>query len=93
MGASKDYYDSHPGAKARKNAYMKQYMQTETHFFNFDTNNIDFSIIASPVADLLIYADELGDDFENDNFSQAVVGQVFNDTTELGTLIRLVGCG
>ena len=64
-----------------------QYMQTETHFFNFDTNNIDFSIIASPVSDLLIYADQLGDDFENDNFSQAVVGQVFNDTTELGTLI------
>ena len=30
MGASKDYYDSHPGAKARKNAYMKEYMQTET---------------------------------------------------------------
>ena len=30
MGASKDYYDSHPGAKARKNAYMKKYMQTET---------------------------------------------------------------
>jgi len=30
MGASKDYYDSHPGAKARKNAYMKEYMQTDT---------------------------------------------------------------
>ena len=30
MGASKDYYDSHPGAKARKNAYMKKYMQTNT---------------------------------------------------------------
>ena len=30
MGESKDYYDSHPGAKARKNAYMKEYMQTET---------------------------------------------------------------
>ena len=30
MGASKDYYDSHPGAKAKKNAYMKKYMQTET---------------------------------------------------------------
>ena len=30
MGASKDYYDSHSGAKARKNAYMKKYMQTAT---------------------------------------------------------------
>ena len=30
MAASKDYYDSHPAAKARKNAYMKKYMQTET---------------------------------------------------------------
>ena len=30
MGVSKDYYDSHPAAKARKNAYMKKYMQTET---------------------------------------------------------------
>ena len=30
MGASKDYYDSHPGAKKRKNEYMKKYMQTET---------------------------------------------------------------
>ena len=30
MGASKAYYDSHPGAKKVKNAYMKKYMQTET---------------------------------------------------------------
>ena len=30
MAASKDYYDSHPAAKAKKNAYMKKYMQTET---------------------------------------------------------------
>ena len=29
MAASKDYYDSHPGAKKKKNAYMKKYMQTE----------------------------------------------------------------
>ena len=29
MAASKDYYDSHPEAKKRKNAYMKKYMQTE----------------------------------------------------------------
>ena len=29
MAASKDYYDSHPEAKERKNAYMKKYMQTE----------------------------------------------------------------
>ena len=28
MAASKDYYDSHPAAKRKKNAYMKQYMQT-----------------------------------------------------------------
>ena len=30
MGASKEYYDSHPSAKKKKNAYMKKYMQTET---------------------------------------------------------------
>jgi len=30
MAASKEYYDSHPGAKKIKNAYMKKYMQTET---------------------------------------------------------------
>ena len=30
MAASKDYYDSHPGKKADKNAYMKKYMKTET---------------------------------------------------------------
>ena len=30
MAASKEYYDSHPGAKKKKNAYMKKYMQTET---------------------------------------------------------------
>ena len=29
MGARKDYYDSHPGAKKRKNEYMKKYMQTD----------------------------------------------------------------
>ena len=29
MAASKDYYDSHPEAKKRKNAYMRKYMQTE----------------------------------------------------------------
>ena len=29
MGASKSYYDSHPAAKAKKNAYQKKYMQTE----------------------------------------------------------------
>jgi len=29
MGASKAYYDSHPAAKAKKNAYQKKYMQTE----------------------------------------------------------------
>ena len=29
MGASKAYYDSHPGAKKKKNAYMKKYMQTD----------------------------------------------------------------
>ena len=28
MAASKEYYDSHPSAKRKKNAYMKQYMQT-----------------------------------------------------------------
>ena len=28
MAASKKYYDSHPAAKRKKNAYMKQYMQT-----------------------------------------------------------------
>ena len=30
MAASKAYYDSHPAAKAKKNAYQKKYMQTET---------------------------------------------------------------
>ena len=30
MAASKSYYDSHPAAKAKKNAYQKKYMQTET---------------------------------------------------------------
>ena len=30
MGASKEYYDSHPGAKRKKNAYQKKYMQIET---------------------------------------------------------------
>ena len=30
MAKSKAYYDSHPQAKAVKNAYMKKYMQTET---------------------------------------------------------------
>ena len=29
MGKSKTYYDSHPAAKAKKNAYQKKYMQTE----------------------------------------------------------------
>ena len=29
MAASKKYYDSHPGAKKKKNAYMKKYMQTD----------------------------------------------------------------
>ena len=29
MGASKKYYDSHPEAKKKKNAYMKKYMQTD----------------------------------------------------------------
>ncbi len=29
MAASKAYYDSHPGAKKKKNAYMKKYMQTD----------------------------------------------------------------
>ena len=29
MAASKSYYDSHPAAKAKKNAYQKKYMQTE----------------------------------------------------------------
>jgi hypothetical protein len=29
MAASKEYYDSHPGAKKKKNAYMKKYMQTD----------------------------------------------------------------
>ena len=28
MAASKEYYDSHPAAKRKKNAYMQQYMQT-----------------------------------------------------------------
>ena len=27
MAASKAYYDSHPGAKKKKNAYQKKYMQ------------------------------------------------------------------
>ena len=30
MGKSKTYYDSNPDAKAKKNAYQKKYMQTET---------------------------------------------------------------
>ena len=30
MGKSKAYYDSNPDAKAKKNAYQKKYMQTET---------------------------------------------------------------
>ena len=30
MAASKDYYDANPRAKARKNAYMKEYMKTDT---------------------------------------------------------------
>ena len=29
MAASKEYYDSHPAAKKKKNAYMKKYMQTD----------------------------------------------------------------
>ncbi len=29
MAASKAYYDSHPGAKKKKNAYQKKYMQTD----------------------------------------------------------------
>ena len=29
MGKSKTYYDSHPAAKAKKNAYQKKYMQTD----------------------------------------------------------------
>ena len=31
MGKSKAYYDSNPDAKAKKNAYQKKYMQTETY--------------------------------------------------------------
>ena len=30
MAKSKAYYDSHPSAKKKKNAYQKKYMQTET---------------------------------------------------------------
>ena len=30
MAESKSYYDSHPSAKKKKNAYQKKYMQTET---------------------------------------------------------------
>ena len=30
MAASKDWYDKNPAGKAKKNAYMKKYMQTET---------------------------------------------------------------
>ena len=29
MAKSKAYYDSHPSAKKKKNAYMKKYMQTD----------------------------------------------------------------
>lgn len=29
MAKSKEYYDSHPAAKKKKNAYMKKYMQTD----------------------------------------------------------------
>ena len=29
MAESKKYYDSHPRAKKKKNAYMKKYMQTD----------------------------------------------------------------
>ena len=42
-----------------------EYMETITHFLNFDTLNLDFSIFASPVADLAVYPDLLADDFEN----------------------------
>ena len=64
-----------------------EYMETRTHFLNFDTLNLDFSIFASPVADLAVYPDLLADDFETDDIGQAIIGTSFNDTTVLGDLI------
>ena len=64
-----------------------EYMETSAHFLNFDTLNLDFSIFASPVADLAVYPDLLADDFETDDIGQAIIGTVFNDTTVLGDLI------
>ena len=64
-----------------------EYMETSAQFLNFDTLNLDFSIFASPVADLAVYPDLLADDFETDDIGQAIIGTVFNDTTVLGDLI------
>jgi len=63
------------------------YMQSSSYFLNFDTLNLDFSIFAAPVADLVAYPDLLADDFETDDFAQSIIGTAFHDTTELGTLI------
>ena len=64
-----------------------EYMEATAYFLNFDTLDIDFSIFASPVADLGVYPDLIAENFENDDIAQATVGNVFSDTTELGTLI------
>ena len=63
------------------------YMESSTYFLNFDTLNLDFSIFAAPVADLVAYPDLLADDFETDDIAQSTIGTAFHDTTELGTLI------
>jgi len=64
-----------------------EYMERTSYFMNFDTLDLDFSIFASPVADLGVYADMLAEDFENDDVSQTIIGTVFSDTTVLGDLI------
>ena len=63
------------------------YLESSSYFLNFDTLNLDFSIFAAPVADLVAYPDLLADDFEADDIAQATIGTAFHDTTELGTLI------
>jgi len=64
-----------------------EYMERTSYFMNFDTLDLDFSIFASPVADLGVYPDILAEDFENDDISQTIIGTVFSDTTVLGDLI------
>ena len=53
-------------------------MERTSYFMNFDTLDLDFSIFASPVADLGVYPDILAEDFENDDISQTIIGTVLH---------------